>query len=1077
MAHLDPRYFASTHQPRCRGIDRSGCLGLPHRTPDVYVNADQLLDALDYRHARAFLEGDRWHEAAEHAHALEHTATACAAPRVRGRFRGVYMIGVGSDAGRRATTPVVLVCEAPDERAADAIHRLAWNQSVAPFLIVHTPMGVRLYSGFDYEPGAPDGSPQRGLLAACVAFDAVSRQLDAFRADRIDDGSIWRVWGEQVDPTRKVDARLLKNLTDLSDHLIADDRPTAADTALKRTTGHALIGRFVYLRYLRDRGILTDSRIRSWGLEPEEVFGRHIRLGSFHDLIERLQSWLNGSIFPLPRAGKGAPRASDVQLVAGVLLGDDAQSGQLHLNFQLYDFSHIPIELLSSIYERFMAGHEPGAGVYYTPIPLVNFVLGELDDLQPLRHGMRVFDPSCGSGAFLVQCYQLLILRRRQELERHLTPRELRDLLTEHIFGVDREGGACRVTEFSLALALLDQIPTEKLARLHNFKLPDLRDTNIFEQDFFAPAEPWRLATGFDWIVGNPPWAKARGDIEKHEPIRTWIAEHAKDAPVAGNQIAEAFAWKAAESLSPHGVVAFAMPATTLFGKQADFRAAFFAGMDVKAVANLANLRRVLFGRRAEHPCAVFFYTRRTGLPEPIHVYSPMVANQEAGRPAREGEQQPIWSITVNHGEIRVLQFDDIARGETLPWKICMWGSSRDLRLLRALERRFPSLEHFARGRFVLSEGLQLRDRVAEAAKPPGKREDLERLREAIGKLELALDPLADASHVHTFPASALTKVADSRGYVRPGRGKVPLSVCRPPHIIVSAARTFAVFSDEYLIVPPRQIGIAGGENDSDLLKALALYLSSRFVRYHQFFLSPQEGIRGGRSTLDVLRKVPIPFGEASVADLRPWVRLHGELAELSSLRWAQPDDASALCERLDALEAKVDDLTFRALGLRPHETCLIQDLVDVRMALIDGKVGKPATDPPTLIHIQSYAATLRDCLDAYLDRGEKFRHCVSAVLGRTAGAVEVAFDSAPAPHTPVVEDAHAATAVHLQTVREHIDRSRGQWLYHDRNMTLYFDERAYVFKPMQRLWWTRSQALADADRIIADLVAAGGHA
>lgn len=1041
------------------------------------MNADQLLDTLGYSRTRAFLDATRWHEASEHAHALEHTASACAGPRVRGSFRGVYMIGVGSDAWIRATTPVVLVCEAPDARAADAIHRLTWNQSVAPFLIVHTPVGVRLYSGFDYEAGDPsDSGPRRGLLDACVAFEAVAQQLDAFRADRIDDGTIWREWGKQVDPTRRVDGRLLDSLTALSERLIEDAEP--AEKELRRKIAHALIGRFVYLRYLRDREILTDARLRSWNLDPQELFCREVRTAAFHELGDRLGKWLNGSIFPLPKTGKGAPRVSDIQLVAGTLLGDDAPSGQLHLAFRAYDFSHIPIELLSSIYERFMAVHKREDGVYYTPIPLVNFVLGELDDLHPLRHGMRIFDPSCGSGAFLVQCYQLLILRRRQQLGRSLTPSELRDLLTEHIFGLDREGGACRVTEFSLDLALLDQIPTDTLASLDDFKLPNLHNVNIFEQDFFDTAGPWRAPEGgYAWIVGNPPWAKASSTLAKHRPVLEWIAEHAKTEPVCGKEIAEAFAWKAADHLGAGGVVAFAMPAMSLFVKQKDFRASFLARMDVKAVANLANLRRVLFGRRAEHPCAIFFYTRREGLPEPVHVYSPMVANQEAGRPARAGEQRPIWSITVNHSEIRVLEHDDIAHGETLPWKICMWGSSRDLRLLRTLERRFPSLGDLEGDRFALSEGLQLRNRAAEEAKPPEKQESLERLREVVNKYQLSLDTLADASHVHTFPSSALTKVQDADGYVRPGRGELPLRVCRPPHLIISAARTFAVFSDKFLVVPPRHVGLAGTEKDSAFLKALALYLGSRFVRYHQFFLSPQEGIRGGRSTLDVLRKVPIPFAGASEAALRPWVRLHRELTRLSDLRWANPDDEADLCKQIAPLEAEVDRLAFEALGLRPYESFLVQDFIDVRRALIDGKVGKAAIAPPTARQVKSYALTLRDCLDAYLDRGERYRHRILAVLDATAGAVEIAFDAAPTPHRPRVEQADDETATHLRRVREQIDRSRGQWLYHDRNMTMYFDDRAYVFKPMQRLWWTRSQALADADRIIADLVADGGQA
>jgi type I restriction-modification system DNA methylase subunit len=103
-------------------------------------------------------------------------------------------------------------------------------------------------------------------------------------------------------------------------------------------------------------------------------------------------------------------------------------------------------------------GRDRNAGGFYTPIPLVNFVLGELDDLSPLKTGMRVFDPACGSGAFLVQCYQLLIEKRRRETGGDLPPRELREILTAHIFGMDRDEDACRVTEFSLALALLDHM-------------------------------------------------------------------------------------------------------------------------------------------------------------------------------------------------------------------------------------------------------------------------------------------------------------------------------------------------------------------------------------------------------------------------------------------------------------------------------------------------------------------------------------------------------------------------------------------------------------------------------------------
>src|SRR5262249_15770428 len=131
---------------------------------------------------------------------------------------GVYMLSVGTTERRRATTPVVYVCEAPDEIAADKIHRLTWNQSAAPFVIVHTPSGVRLYTGFDYDDSTDQTGPpaQRGVLEACIAFKEVAEKLDAFRASLIDDGTIWAKWGRALDPERRVDTRLLENLKALA---------------------------------------------------------------------------------------------------------------------------------------------------------------------------------------------------------------------------------------------------------------------------------------------------------------------------------------------------------------------------------------------------------------------------------------------------------------------------------------------------------------------------------------------------------------------------------------------------------------------------------------------------------------------------------------------------------------------------------------------------------------------------------------------------------------------------------------------------------------------------------------------
>ncbi len=64
-----------------------------------------------------------------------------------------------------------------------------------------------------------------------------------------------------------------------------------------------------------------------------------------------------------------------------------------------------------------------------------------------------------------------------------------------------------------------------------------------------------------------------------------------------------------------------------------------------------------------------------------------------------------------------------------------------------------------------------------------------------------------------------------------------------------------------------------------------------------------------------------------------------------------------------------------------------------------------------------------------------------------------------------------------MRRVAGEIEQAHRQWLYFDRNLFLYRNEAAFVLKPMQRLWWTRSQALADADELIAETLTQPGRA
>jgi hypothetical protein len=56
-----------------------------------------------------------------------------------------------------------------------------------------------------------------------------------------------------------------------------------------------------------------------------------------------------------------------------------------------------------------------------------------------------------------------------------------------------------------------------------------------------------------------------------------------------------------------------------------------------------------------------------------------------------------------------------------------------------------------------------------------------------------------------------------------------------------------------------------------------------------------------------------------------------------------------------------------------------------------------------------------------------------------------------------------------LQTIQSLLRERRSQWIYFNRNLRIYEGTTTYIAKPMQRLHWLESQAMLDANEIIAE--------
>ncbi|MCC6129319.1 MAG: Eco57I restriction-modification methylase domain-containing protein [Acidobacteria bacterium] len=241
-----------------------------------------------------------------------------------------------------------------------------------------------------------------------------------------------------------------------------------------------------------------------------------------------------------------------------------------------YEFSVLPAEILGNVYEQFLGkvirltkGHravveekpevKKAGGVYYTPAYIVDYIVqhtvGELCEGKSPKQmeKLRILDPACGSGSFLLKAYQEPLDRHLawycdHQPEKHrkevfpgpggdwrLTTAEKRRIVLNNIYGVDIDRQAVEVTKLSLLLKVLEGENDETLKQHSLFgerALPSL-EANIKcgnsliapqdlgdlapDQDELRRINPFSWKTefpsvfkegGFDAVIGNPPYIR-----------------------------------------------------------------------------------------------------------------------------------------------------------------------------------------------------------------------------------------------------------------------------------------------------------------------------------------------------------------------------------------------------------------------------------------------------------------------------------------------------------------------------------------------------------------------------------------
>lgn len=186
-----------------------------------------------------------------------------------------------------------------------------------------------------------------------------------------------------------------------------------------------------------------------------------------------------------------------------------------------------------------------------------------LEAYRQRLEGIRVIDPACGSGAFLIQSLEFLLAERKRiaDLYARLTRQAdafdadetVRAILSQNIFGVDINPESVEITK--LALWLHTAVPGAPLTSLDdNIRCgnsligPEIyqwRKDLLSELDEDAQerinAFDWQAAFpavfaqgGFDCVVGNPPYVKLQHfrSVESHAADFLLQADDANGKPV-----------------------------------------------------------------------------------------------------------------------------------------------------------------------------------------------------------------------------------------------------------------------------------------------------------------------------------------------------------------------------------------------------------------------------------------------------------------------------------------------------------------------------------------------------------------
>lgn len=383
-----------------------------------------------------------------------------------------------------------------------------------------------------------------------------------------------------------------------------------------------IIDRIVFFRMAEDRGIERYQTLYKLA-ESENIYKQ------LCEVFKKADLKYNSGLFHFSFTPDYSEFVDNITLQLNI---DDGVFKEIFADLYYpkspYEFSVISPEILGNIYENFLGSiirltpsHQAkieqkpevkkAGGVFYTPQYIVDYIVentvGELIKGKTPNQisKLRILDPACGSGSFLLRAYQKLLdyhldyyigLKKPPKEVYYvgkdgvprLTIREKKRILTNNIYGVDIDVNAVEVTKLSLLLKVLEdenKDVLEQQQKLYQEKvLPnlsynikcgnslignDILNQEELEHDEILKLNPFNWEHefplvfangGFDAVIGNPPYIKIQTMKETSPKSLDYYKSHYISAKKGNYDIYVVFVEKAINLINETGKMGYILP-------------------------------------------------------------------------------------------------------------------------------------------------------------------------------------------------------------------------------------------------------------------------------------------------------------------------------------------------------------------------------------------------------------------------------------------------------------------------------------------------------------------------------------